>query len=172
MRKPPKPLDLKRIKVYPLKDRASESGLIEILIDPDSKPPVLRPLLETAVRECAKAIAGAHKRQAGVMLLYGAHLIKNGGQRIMNRLMELGWVTHLGTNGAGTIHDWEFSYLGRSTESVKRNVATGTFGTWDETGRNIHLALLAGALRPEGYGRSLGRFIVEDGTTLPAIDWL
>jgi hypothetical protein len=172
MRKPPKPLDLKRVKVYPLKERASESGLIEILIDPDSKPPDLRPDLEAAVKECAKAIFGAHKRQAGVMLLYGAHLIKNGGQRIMNRLMELGWVTHLGTNGAGTIHDWEFSYLGRSTESVKRNVATGTFGTWDETGRYIHLALLAGGLEGEGYGWSLGKFITEDGVTLPTAEWL
>ncbi|NJL23510.1 MAG: hypothetical protein HC895_26165 [Leptolyngbyaceae cyanobacterium SM1_3_5] len=47
-------------------------------------------------------------------------------------------ITHLATNGAGTIHDWEFSFLGRSTESVEQNVATGTFGTWDETSRNIH----------------------------------
>ena len=64
----------------------------------------------------------------------------------MNRLIERGWVTHLATNGAGTIHDWELAFLGRTEESVKKNVATGTFGTWDETGRNIHLALLAGAL--------------------------
>jgi hypothetical protein len=104
--------------------------------------------------------------------LYGAHLIKNGGHRIMNRLMESGWLTHLGTNGAGTIHDWEFSYLGRSTESVRKNVATGTFGTWDETGRCIHLALLAGGLEEEGYGRSLGRFIAEDGVTLPSAESL
>jgi hypothetical protein len=82
-------------------------------------------------------------------------------------LIERGWITHLATNGAGTIHDWELSFLGRTEESVRANVATGKFGTWDETGRNIHLALLAGGLRGEGYGRSLGRFIVEDGTTLP-----
>jgi hypothetical protein len=50
---------------------------------------------------------------------------------------------------------------------VRENVATGTFGTWDETGRNIHLALLAGGLAGEGYGRALGRFIFEDGITLP-----
>jgi hypothetical protein len=104
--------------------------------------------------------------------LYGAHLIKNGGARIMNRLMELGWLTHLGTNGAGAIHDWEFSYLGRSTESVKKNVATGSFGTWDDTGRYTHLALLAGALEGEGYGRSLGRFIEENGVTLPGMGTL
>ena len=78
-----------------------------------------------------------------------------------------GWLTHLATNGAGTIHDWEYAWLGASTESVEENVATGTFGTWHETATNIHLALMAGALDGLGYGRALGRFIHEDGTTLP-----
>ena len=38
------------------------------------------------------------------------------------------WLTHLATNGAGTIHDFEYAFLGRSTESVQENVETGTFG--------------------------------------------
>src|SRR6185503_4895145 len=122
-----------------------------------------------AIHHCAQKIEAALNRKASVMLIYGAHLIKNGGQLLLNQMMERGWLTHLATNGAGIIHDWEFSFLGGSTESVRDNVATGTFGTWDETGRNIHLALLAGGLRAEGYGRSLGRFIVEDGVTLPSI---
>lgn len=172
MKRPPVPLDLKRVKVYPLRERDSESVLDEIAVDVDTPPPALPEPLHAAVRAAAQKIAGAHKRKAGVMLLYGAHLIKNGGARIMNRLMELGWLTHLGTNGAGAIHDWEFSYLGRSTESVKKNVATGSFGTWDETGRCTHLALLAGALEGEGYGRSLGRFIEENGVTLPDVEAL
>ena len=100
-------------------------------------------------------------------MIYGAHLLRNGTAPILDRMMERGWITHLATNGAGTIHDWEYAWLGRSTESVRANVATGTFGSWDETGRNIHLALLAGSLRGEGYGTALGRFIAEDGTTLP-----
>ncbi len=161
------PLDLKRIRVYPLEQRLSESNLAEILIDPEAEPPALAGPLHQSVREAARSIAHAHQKRAGVMLLYGAHLIKNGGARLLNSLLELGWITHLATNGAGTIHDWEFAFLGRSTESVKNNVATGTFGTWDETGRCLQLALLAGALREEGYGRSLGRFIAEDGVTLP-----
>lgn len=102
------------------------------------------------------------------MLLYGAHLVKNGLMAVVIRLLEEGWITHLATNGAGTIHDWELAFLGRTEESVRENVATGTFGTWDETGRNIHLALLAGGIRNEGYGRSLGRFVMEDGVTLPS----
>ena len=172
MKKMPRPLDLKRIKVFPLAERVSGSGLEDILVDPDSAPPELPLELAWTVKESAKKISAAHKRKAGVMLLYGAHLIKNGGALIINRLMELGHLTHLGTNGAGTIHDWEFAHLGRSTESVKDNVATGTFGTWDETGRSTQLALLAGALEEEGYGRSLGRFIMEDGVTLPDAEWL
>jgi hypothetical protein len=112
-------------------------------------------------------IKAARKRDASVMLLYGAHLIKNGALRLVISLMEKGWVTHLATNGAGTIHDWELSHLGRTEESVRKNVATGTFGTWDETGRCIQLALMGGALQGYGYGRSLGRFILDDGTQLP-----
>ena len=73
----------------------------------------------------------------------------------------------MATNGAATIHDWEYAWLGRSTESVRDGVAAGNFGTWDETGRSIHLALFVGGLSDEGYGRALGRFIDEDGTTLP-----
>src|SRR6266478_8719207 len=106
------------------------------------------------------------------MFLYGAHLVKNGAAAIVDRFIAGGWITHLATNGAGSIHDWEFAFQGWSTESVEQNVATGTFGTWDETGRNIHLALLCGGARGEGYGTALGRFIQEDGTMLPALEEL
>src|SRR5260370_35465278 len=99
------------------------------------------------------------------MFLYGAHLVKNGGAAIVERLVAGGWITHLATNGAGSIHDWEFAFQGWSTESVERNVATGTFGAWDETGRNLQLALLAGALRHESYGAALGRCIPQDRVT-------
>jgi hypothetical protein len=99
--------------------------------------------------------------------MYGAHLIKNGALQIVNRMIERGWLTHLATNGAGVIHDWELAYLGRTEESVQRNVAVGKFGAWEETGRCLHLALLAGGMAEEGYGRSVGRFISEDGVNLP-----
>jgi hypothetical protein len=104
------------------------------------------------------------------VLIYGAHLLRNGAARILERMMADGWLTHLATNGAGTIHDWEYAWLGASTESVEQNVATGTFGSWHETATNIHLALLTGALDGLGYGRALGRFILEDGASLPHPD--
>ncbi len=167
MKTHPLPLDLRRVKVYPLEQRLSESRLDDILLAPAGPPPELSPARSAAVDRCVTDIRQARARDATVMLLYGAHLIKNGGAQILGELMARDWITHLGTNGAGTIHDWEFSYLGRSTESVKKNVATGSFGTWDETGRCLQLALMAGALEGRGYGGSLGKFIIDDGVTLP-----
>jgi hypothetical protein len=168
----PEPIDLKKVRVYPLADRQSLSTIETLRIDPSKPPPACPPETLAAVAECAGKLKNARNRKAAVILAYGAHLVKNGAMAIVNSLLDAGWLTHLATNGAGSIHDWELAFLGRTEESVKRNVATGTFGTWNETGRSIHLALLAGALNCEGYGASLGRFINEDGTTLPPTEAL
>lgn len=162
------PLDLNKLKVFPLAKRRSLTRADEILIDPDSSPKPFSELLATQVAECAERIRRARERGATVMLIYGAHLLRNGTARILERMMADGWLTHLATNGAGTIHDWEYAWFGASTESVEMNVASGTFGTWDETATNIHRALMAGALDGLGYGRSLGKMIIEDGVTLPS----
>ncbi len=163
----PAPLDLTRVKVFPLAERHSLNSIERAFVAPDFVGESPSPELATLIAECGGHIRAARARGASVMLIYGAHLVKNGLSLVVNQLVQQGWLTHLATNGAGTIHDWELSFLGRSEESVRKNVAAGTFGTWDETSRYIHLALLAGALRGEGYGRSLGRFMNEDGTTLP-----
>ncbi|MCL1856232.1 MAG: hypothetical protein FWF84_01120, partial [Kiritimatiellaeota bacterium] len=65
------------------------------------------------------------------------------------------------------IHDWEFAFQGKSGEDVRRNVATGTFGLWEETGRFINLALCVGAYAGRGYGESVGAMIEEDGLLFP-----
>ncbi len=161
------PLDLKKIKAFPLAERDSESALKDILVEPASSPAPLDKTNQRLIKDCRKQILDARRRKASVMLIYGAHLIKNGGQKIINALIEKKFVTHLATNGAGIIHDWEFSFLGRSTESVRKNVATGTFGTWDETGRYINLSALVGGLNHLGLGASLGKFVYEEGLTLP-----
>jgi len=161
------PLDLSRLKVYPLADRKSLTRVEDILVDPASAPTPVAAPIAAMIDEAAQRIRSARQRGASVMLIYGAHLLRNGTALLLDRMMTEGWITHLATNGAGTIHDWEYSWLGRSTESVRDGVAHGCFGTWNETGRNLLLAILTGGVAGEGYGRALGRFIVEDGTTLP-----
>jgi hypothetical protein len=166
------PLNLHRLNVLPLEQRHSLVRVEDILVSPEQAAPDVPERVRNAVAQCAARIQKARERGASVMLLYGAHLLRNGAALIMGEMMQRGWITHVATNGAGTIHDWEYAWLGRSTESVEQNVASGTFGTWDETGRNIHLALLSGGIRDEGYGTALGRLITEDGLILPAADEL
>jgi hypothetical protein len=169
---PVEPIDLRRLKVFPLAQRHHLTRADEILLDPAGAP---RPCSEanlTLIRECAARVRAARERKASVMLIYGAHLLRNGAAQILERMMDADWLTHLATNGAGTIHDWEYAWFGASTESVEMNVATGTFGTWHETASNIHLAIMSGALDGLGYGRSLGRLIHEDGVTLPTTEAL
>ncbi|RYD80841.1 MAG: hypothetical protein EOP84_11665, partial [Verrucomicrobiaceae bacterium] len=165
-------LDLSRLRVLPLADRESLTRVEDILIPLGAALPACSTEALAAITDCGRKIRVAREKGASVMLIYGAHLLRNGAALLIERLLGDGWITHLATNGAGTIHDWEYAWLGRSTESVESNVAAGTFGTWDETGRYIHLALLAGALRGEGYGEALGRFICEDGTVLPTAEEL
>lgn len=161
------PLDLRKLRIQPLVARKSLTRADDILVAPEAPLRACPPPAVPLIADCAQKIRAARERGASVMLIYGAHLLRNGAALLLDRLMERGWLTHLATNGAGTIHDWEYSWLGASTESVRENVATGSFGTWDETATNIHRALMAGALDGLGYGRSLGRYIVEDGATLP-----
>ena len=168
MKRLPKPLDLTKLRVYPLAERQSLTRVEDILIDPDSAPGPLGDSVIKTIRECARAIASARLRGASVMLIYGAHLIRNGAA--------LATRTDDDAIGSPTWppmarhHPRLGICLPRAFDRERRgeNVATGTFGTWDETGRNIHLALLVGGLNHEGYGRALGRFISEDGATLPS----
>ena len=161
------PLDLSQLKVFPLSERKSLTRADEILIDPDSAAKPCPERIVPLIKHCAQNILTASERGASIMLIYGAHLLRNGTARILERMMDRQWLTHLATNGAGTIHDWEYAWFGASTESVEMNVSNGTFGTWHETASNIHLALMAGALDGLGYGCALGRLIHEDGVTLP-----
>ena len=167
-----KKIDLRKIKPLPLARRKSLSTVEEALVPLGAEPAAISGELRAQVDHCAERVREARARGAAVMLIFGAHLIKNGAALILNSLMANGWLTHLATNGAGTIHDWEFAWLGRSTECVRSNVETGTFGTWEETGRYIHLALLAGGVEGLGYGEALGRFIAGDGVDFPEADEL
>lgn len=159
-------LDPKRLRVYPLSERLSKTAIREAAMDPEAAP-AAAPELTALVHEVAGRILAARSRGASVILAFGAHLVKNGASPVVIRMMEEGWISHLATNGAGSIHDWEFAWLGRSEEDVRRNVALGRFGTWDETGRCLNLAVQVNALRGMGYGEAVGAMIAEDGLMLP-----
>ena len=161
-------LDRIHIRMSPLAERENRIGIEADAVDPTALPAVIGNSAVSILEETISRIRKARKDGRPVVIAFGAHTIKNGLGPVLIRLMEQGWLTHLATNGAGIIHDWEFSFLGQSSEHVGANIADGSFGNWEETGRFINLALVLGAFRGWGYGESIGRLIEDEGLDIPA----
>lgn len=159
--------DRHALHIKPLSDRKDKVYIERDHVKPDATP---RPLTDAGMRtitEAADRIRSARDAGKPRMLTFGAHAIKNGLAPVFIKLMEDGWITHLATNGAGIIHDWEFAFQGHSSEDVRANVDRGEFGMWQETGFYINLALVVGAWRCMGYGESVGAFVESEGLHLP-----
>jgi hypothetical protein len=166
-------LNSDQLKILPLSSRKSKTKIEDVMIDPDSlPPPVSTPEILSTIEETARRMVHARKKGASIVLAFGAHLVKNGSGPILAGLMKRGWLTHLATQGAGAIHDWEFAFLGETEEDVRQNVPTGTFGTWDETGKYINLAIQIGAIQGMGFGESLGALIFNEGMEIPHLEAL
>jgi len=149
----------------------------KVYIEKDHVPIIQKPasLSESGLKlieQTALRIRLARQKERSVMLTFGAHTIKNGMAPTLIALLDEGWVTHLATNGAGIIHDWEFAFQGKSSEDVRENVKNGEFGIWDETGFFINLALVVGAYEGLGYGESIGKMISQEGLQIPEISFL
>jgi hypothetical protein len=162
-----KRFDVTQLQMLPLAQRKHKLRIEDIAVSLDSTVPEPSAPQAEQIERCAEHIRSARANARPVILTFGAHLIKNGLGPLAARLVEAGWITHLATNGAGSIHDWEFAFIGRSTEDVRTNVAAGCFGTWDETGRFTHLALAVGGANGYGYGYSIGKLIHDERLTVP-----
>ena len=162
------PLDRSRLRLASLRERKNRVLIERDRVLPEDPPGPVPEETRRRVRAAAVAIRAARQAGRPVILAFGAHAIKNGLSPVLQRLMERGWLTHLATNGAGVIHDWEFAYQGASSEDVRENLREGRFGLWEETGRWLSLALLVGAFEGRGYGESVGALVHHDGLTIPA----
>jgi hypothetical protein len=160
-------LNRDNIRIKPLRERKNKVNIERDHVEISAYSVNLSPEAEASLAKAACDVKRARKAGAPVMLAFGAHSIKNGLAPVFISLIEKGWVTHLATNGAGIIHDWEFAFQGQSSEDVRANVAEGQFGIWEETGFYINLSFLVGAYRGLGYGESVGAMVEEDGIKIP-----
>jgi hypothetical protein len=103
--------------------------------------------------------ARQHGREAGWSL--GAHVLKVGLSPLLIDLMRRGFVTHVATNGASAIHDWETAYQGATSEDVAENLPDGSFGFWRETMDGLNGATARAGQRGEGLGLAFGRAILD-----------
>ena len=165
-------LDRDELSVKKLVDRKNKVHIEIDHVPVTQKPVHLSESGKNLIEKTADRIKLAREGERSVMLTFGAHTIKNGMAPTLIALMEEGWITHLATNGAGIIHDWEFAFQGKSSEDVRENVKLGQFGIWDKTGFYINLALIVGAYQGLGYGESVGKMIFNEGLQIPEISFL
>jgi len=161
-------LDRNKLKIRPLADRINKVNIETDHVALDAVP---RPFTEKAtviLGTLFERMKKAREANSSIMVTFGAHAIKNGLAPVLIDLMERGWISHLATNGAGIIHDWEFAYQGKSSENVKKYLHEGQFGIWHETGFFINLAIVVGAYEGLGYGEAVGALIENEGLNIPS----
>ncbi len=162
----PEILNFGKIKTFPLDEKKHQID-VSVMVDPESEASKIDNDLEKQIKNCAEDIISARKNNSGVFLISGAHLVKSGGSLLLNELINKNWITQLLSNMAFGIHDWEFSYCGKTSELVKDNINLGSFGCWTETGAFINHAIRVGhndkLAYKLGIGESIGKEIAEDG---------
>ena len=164
--------DRSRVTMEPLAARQNKRDIQRDHVSPEIHSSKLAPEAANLLAELAARIRTSRLAARPVMITFGAHAIKNGLGPVLQKLVDQRWATHLATNGAGIIHDWEFAFLGQSSEDVERMVYEGRFGNWQETGFLINLALNIGSYEGLGYGESIGALIENEGLTIPSADQL
>jgi len=160
-------LNRDHLKIKKLAERRNRINIEKDHVPANQKAENLSDADKKLIQKTAEKIRASRKNNKPVMLTFGAHTIKNGLAPVLIEFIREGWVTHLATNGAGIIHDWEFAYHGESSEDVRENISKGEFGIWDETGYYINLAIITGAFEGLGYGESVGKMISHEGLEIP-----
>jgi hypothetical protein len=107
-------------------------------------------------RAVVAAIATAARRERGVVLMLGGHIVKTGLAPVLIELMRRHIVTHVAMNGSAAIHDYEVARFGATSEDVAAGLKDGTFGMAEETGREMNEAFVAGMRTERGMGEILG----------------
>ncbi len=107
-------VDLTRVKTYPLVKRDNRVALEDLLFPTTTYQQLENPeLLEVSSR-----IAEARKKGKPVIVMFGGHVIKRGLAPLVVDLLNRGVITHLASNGAATIHDFEIAFQGHTSEDV------------------------------------------------------
>lgn len=151
-------VDLKQIKTYALGDRLSRVMTAD-LVGPDTPvPEFVNPELD----EVVERILQARRASAPVIWMMGGHVVKRGLAPVIIDLMERGFITHLASNGAASIHDFEIALQGQTSEDVTSSLADGSFGMAEETGALMNGAIQDGISQGMGIGEAIGRLIAED----------
>ena len=162
-----RPLELDRVKTYPLASRPSkvslndfaktvsrDSSLEDFL---DSLPNVLA---VQSIRQLAARIQRARELKKPIIWGIGGHVIKTGLAPVIVDLMKRGYVSAVAGNGSVLVHDAEIAMVGSTSEDVDATLSEGVFGGAEETGQLLNSAARDGASDQIGLGEAAGRALL------------
>lgn len=157
------PLDFSSLSTIPLAERGGKVRMEHMATAPakgltfsawlDRLPKVLA---AESLRGVVAALHLARANGRGMIWGIGGHVIKCGLAPVLIDLMERGYVTALAMNGAASIHDFEIGLAGQTSEDVESVLPDGSFGSAEETGREMNEAIQIAATQGIGMGEALG----------------
>ncbi|NLV24370.1 MAG: hypothetical protein GXY54_06260 [Deltaproteobacteria bacterium] len=163
------PIDLTCVKTYPIATRDNKVKVGQHFARPLPDNPSFGdffrclPNLLGAVnlQRVAADILAARRKGKPVVMALGGHVIKCGLQPILKQLIEEDIITAVVMNGSASIHDFEVSLIGATSEDVGAVLHSGDFGFAEETGSGMNRALKKGREENLGFGAAIGRWIVD-----------
>jgi len=163
------PVDLAAVKTYSIKTRDNKVNVKEHFAGPLQPgmsfdaffAAMPRVLGADSLRGVVDAVVRAREKGRPVVLAMGGHVIKCGLQPVLKSLIAADVVTAVAMNGSASIHDFEVSLVGATSEDVGAVLHSGDFGFSEETGGGMNRALKAGLGKGYGFGEAIGRCIVD-----------
>lgn len=162
-RYPVSPLSFEGLQTVQLKGRGGKvnTTLFAKPIPPGGATAWLNALPQILAADTLRAVVAkireAKAKGKPILWGFGGHLVKVGLAPVLLQLADAGYVQGLHTNGSGSIHDFEIALAGYTSEDVESVLPNGAFGSAEETGREMNLAIRAGAADRLGMGEALGR---------------
>lgn len=161
------PLELERVKTYPLASRPSKVSLDDFA-KPLSSDASLESFLDglpdilavQSLRQIAGRIQRARELKKPIIWGIGGHVIKTGLAPVIIDLMKRGYVSAIAGNGSVLVHDAEIALVGSTSEDVDATLAEGVFGGAEETGQLLNGAARDGASDQIGLGEAAGRALL------------
>ena len=163
-----KPVDISKIKTFPIKERINKVSVNDFATISDSGEGISS-LLDTLPKilkgedflDLVDRIITAYQRRKAVIVMMGGHVIKCGLSPLLISLAKQGIFTAFVFNGASSIHDFEIALIGETSEDVSLYLRDGQFGMWEETGKLMNAAIQKAADTKIGMGEALGNRLIE-----------
>jgi len=163
-----KPIDLSRLKTYPVSERKSKVSTADFAKTLskgcsfsdfiDSLPDILA---GKDLKAVISSIVTAFQNKKTILFGMGAHVIKVGLNPVVIDLMKRKIITAVAMNGAGIIHDLEVAMTGRTSEDVAASIGNGSFGMSHETGIFLSDAIKKAGRESIGMGEAVGQSIID-----------